>query len=425
MATQALSLTPAKPQSSRMRSPTFRRPAFFVLGAGALGAIVLGIGASIGLLAGVAALLAVCLGLATVERPYLGAYVLVAVAPVTSGLKRGLPIPGLRLSEFVIASLATIVLVSAKRSTRARWTAFDWLALAYVIGTAGLGGADMAARGEPIHSEALGTLIGPLQFFLLYRAVRVALPEPRQRSRAVAMILLGSLFVTILTLAQQFNVLGAKHLISNITSISESSLTFSYQQLSNRVTGPFPHWQVLSAYLFSVLLIGAVVLLSKRRDILPRWALIPIMALLAASLAATVTITTIIGTLVGCIVLGIWYRRGLQMMSALGVLAAIAVILFSSLFTARYEDQTRTQAASHSTILPDARVPHRGLGHHYIPEVAKSYLRDTDHNYPPQSASNIPSRCASSCYCEAGFRYYSSTLDWSPYCWRTPNGACS
>ena len=123
MATQALSLTPVKPQSSRMRSPTFRRPAFFVLGAGALGAIVLGIGASIGLLAGVAALLAVCLGLATVERPYLGAYVLVAVAPVTSGLKRGLPIPGLRLSEFVIASLATIVLVSAKRSTRARWTA--------------------------------------------------------------------------------------------------------------------------------------------------------------------------------------------------------------------------------------------------------------------------------------------------------------
>src|ERR1700727_1386557 len=110
MATQALSSASPLPATTPMRAPTVRRPAFFVLGAGALAAIVVAIGASIGLLAGLAALLAVCFGLLTVERPYLGAYALVAVAPVTSGLKRGLPLPGLRLSEVVIAALSTIVL---------------------------------------------------------------------------------------------------------------------------------------------------------------------------------------------------------------------------------------------------------------------------------------------------------------------------
>lgn len=375
---------------------TFRRPAFFVLGAGALAAVIVAAGAALGVLAGVAALLAVALGLVCVERPYVGAYVLVTIAPAASGLKRGLPIPGLRISEALIAGLATIVLVTAARSRRARWTSFDWLALAYVIGTFALGGADMLARGEALSSEALGSMIGPLQFFLLYRAVRVALPEARQRSRALALILLGSVPVTLLTMMQQFNVLGAKALIARITDVGERSLTFKYQQLSERVTGPFPHWQVLSAYLFAVFLVGAVVLLAKRRDVLPRWALAGVMLLLAVSLAATVTITTILATIVGCLALGVWYGRGLQMGAVLAAVAAVAVLLFGSLFAQRYEDQAQTRSATaHSSILPQTVAFRVSVWErHYIPLVGQ-YLPS---GYGPLLPKNIGFKYPESLY---------------------------
>src|SRR4029077_13795923 len=51
-----------------------------------------------------------CLVVAT--RPTWGAYVLVAVVPAVSGLGRGYPVPGFRLSEILTVSIGAVLLVA-------------------------------------------------------------------------------------------------------------------------------------------------------------------------------------------------------------------------------------------------------------------------------------------------------------------------
>ena len=94
----------------------------------------------------------------------------------TVGVRRGLPIPGFRLTEVMIAGIAAIILITAKRAPR--WGTFDWCALAYVTTTASLVWLNVVRHGSSFSQDILGTLFGPVQYLLLYRAIVTALPGP-------------------------------------------------------------------------------------------------------------------------------------------------------------------------------------------------------------------------------------------------------
>src|SRR5215210_2851484 len=114
-----------------LRRPLLTTTAF------AAGAVVLvGAASAVGPLPGLASLSAAAIGLMVLRRPDLGALVLVGVAPAISGLTRGLPVPGLRASELLVAGLALLILLTSRGHGAVPWRAFDWLALAYVIATA-------------------------------------------------------------------------------------------------------------------------------------------------------------------------------------------------------------------------------------------------------------------------------------------------
>jgi hypothetical protein len=89
-----------------------------------------GVGAALGSFAGVAALAIVLTGLIVLRRPILGAFILVAVVPAASGLRRGFPVPAFRLSELLIATLSIVILTLAGKRRAVPWRTFDWLALA-------------------------------------------------------------------------------------------------------------------------------------------------------------------------------------------------------------------------------------------------------------------------------------------------------
>jgi hypothetical protein len=328
-----------------------RHPGLAVGGVLAFGTLAVGLGASRGLGAGVAAIVAVVALVWALHNRVLAALATVAIVPLISGFKRGLPLPGLRLSEIVVVGFSTLALATASRAQWRRWGTIDWLALGYVIGTFGLGLADSLARGDHLSQDDWGQLVGPLQFFLLYRAVFTCLPTARDRARAVDWLLLGSVPISLLTLAQAARVPGINALLVNLTG-QDWSGRLSWTIL--RATGPFPHWTMLAGYLFGLIVLCMAVLLGDREDAHRRR--IALIALVpgAIALVLTVTLGPMIGAVVGAVGLALWYGRGVKVVAYTAVVCAALLLAFSGVLTQRADDQfqARSTSAKHYTFVP-------------------------------------------------------------------------
>ena len=370
---------PARPTASAPRVP-FRRPraALALYGVGA--AAVVGAAAGLSIPAGAGALAAMALGLLVLSRPAIGAFVLVAVVPITSGLARGLPIPGLRLSELLIGALSALILVSADRARTVPWRAFDWVALAYVAANAGLGALNLLSRGDPFTAENLGTLLGPLQFLLLYRAVVTALPSDEERRRALELVLIASLPVSAMAILQQLNVPGVRELTTSLTG-ADLSEDWAYQQLP-RATGPFPHWHMAGGYLLIVILLCVGLLLEGSRRVLSRRAIIGVLALAVAALAGTVAIAPMFAGGAGALLLGFELGR-LGRIAVWLAAAAVAVgLLFGPVMNARYEQQLGDGPAL--AVPQTVAYRHQVWTEQFIPALSGHWTTGYGPDLPPQ-----------------------------------------
>jgi hypothetical protein len=311
---------------------------------GAVAVILVGAGAGYQPKLGVGLVIAVALALLALLRPVTAALVLVAVVPAVAGLARGLPVPGLRPSEALIGGLAPIILLVRSSRTAPPWRALDWLALLYVLTTVVLGSVDLLTRHAPFSMSNLGTLLGPVQFLILYRAVASTLVTPERRALALRLVLLASVPISILTLLQQFNIGPTRAFITTITGTDIYSTVT--QEGIPRATGPFPHWHQLGGYLMIVLLIGVATLIEKRREVLPKWGLIAVLVPASLALLQTVTASPIIGFLVGSLLLAWWAGKTGKVAVWLVVAAAVLGLAFAPLLGSRASQQFQT---SHQT----------------------------------------------------------------------------
>jgi O-antigen ligase len=318
-------------------------------GAGALVGAALWQGPAAAALAAAVALL----GMLVLRRPLVGAYCLVALVPITSGLDRGLPVPGLRLSEVIVTGLAALLLVTVERGRARPWGGFDWLALAYVGATLGLGVYDLAERGQPLTLGAAGTLLGPVQFLLLYRAVATVVTTDTERRRALALVLLASVPVSLLALLQYAGVGSVSSLLASATGAGQ--LLEHQDAYGERMTGVFPHWQMLAGYLFVIVVVGLGALVMGARSLLPMWLVGAITALAAAAMITTGTFVTAIGALVAAVAFGVWQRRSGRVAVAVVLAATLAALAFGPLIEERvqYSFQTAPGADRHA-LLPQS-----------------------------------------------------------------------
>jgi hypothetical protein len=313
----------------------FRRPALTAALA-ALGAgFVVGAGLAFGPATALAALAVTLCGLLVVRRPLAGAYGLVALVPIVSGLRRDLPLPGLRLSELIVAGLATLLLASVETRRARPWTLFDWTALAYCVATFVLGGAALLDRGVPVTFEAISTLVGPFQFLLLYRAVLAVVRTEVERRRALALVLLASVPVSVLALLQFAGLGGVDSVLNSLTGSEGLVVHTEETGIEHRTTGLFPHWQMLAGYLFVVVVAGLACLLAPGRKPLPGWLCGAVTALALAAMVSTGTFTTALGALAAALVFGAWYGRLGRVMAGIGAAAAAGAALFGSLIAER------------------------------------------------------------------------------------------
>ena len=301
----------------RARAPRAPEPQrASVVAFGLVAILVIATGAALGPPAGVAAVAAVGFGIIVLRRPVVGGYVLAACVAPMSGLHRGLPVPGFRLTELLIVGVATIVLVTAR--TTPRWSTFDWLAFGYVIANGMLVWVNVVRTEGSFSGDTFGTLIGPLQYFLLYRTLMTAITTREERARALSLVLLSSIPVAILTLFQQWNIAGARSLLDTLTGPEGASAYANTLTDVARATGPFPHWHNLAGYLMLVLLL-IVSLLHERTQLVMRnrnLALIFIPAVVA--LAQTASIAPMLGLIVGSILVATYVGQTRRLLMWLG-----------------------------------------------------------------------------------------------------------
>ena len=288
----------------------------------------------------VAALFGVVVAAIVLVRPVIGAYTLVAVVPPVSGLRAGLPVPQLRLSEVLIASVGVLLLLIAQPGQTPRWRAFDWLAIGYAVANAGLGAVDLMAQGSKITIAEADKLLGPMQFFLLYRAVLTTLTTRHQRQVALRLLFYASIPVSLLAILQEGH---APKIPSLLVSITASQL-FGTTTGVSRATGPFAIWHDLGSYLFVIVLLGVALLINQSWQVLKPKMLGGIVLLAGVALLCTVSITPIAGTAVGVLVLAMTARPRRQwVVRTAGLIVGLAAA-FGPILAARYKQQFSLQA---------------------------------------------------------------------------------
>lgn len=290
-------------------------------------------------------------GLAVLWRPAFAGYVLAAAVPVTSGFRRGFPVPGFRLSELLIGGLGTAVILFASKRQAQRWRVFDWLALAYALGWTGFGLFNAIQLGQHLDTRLIGTLFGQLQYFLLYRAVVTALPALRQRVLALRLYLLCSVPVGLLAVLQELRAPGVRAFVRYLTG--SSVLTSASYHYFTRATGPFPAWTPLAGYLLVLLLLGLAIGLDARALPVSRLVLAVVVATAIAALILSAELSAIAGLIGGAIALGIWYGHTKKVMKWLLVAAAIGALAFGAFFAKRLtEEFTVATGSARSSLVP-------------------------------------------------------------------------
>ncbi len=142
--------------------------------------------------------------------------------------------------------------------------------------------------GQPFSQDAIGKLIGPLEFLVLYTAVRRCLATDKDRAKALRWILVAAVPMAGIAVLQQVGVEGLRHFAQVYALDTDSTKTF---HTFYRATGTFDQGHMLSAYLMVVVLLGVAVLLDGTSDILPKRAVFLVLVAAGAGMAASATVT--------------------------------------------------------------------------------------------------------------------------------------
>jgi hypothetical protein len=344
-----------------------------------LSAAAIGVGTGLKAELGAAALIALIAGLTVLLRPAVAVLTVIAVVPVICALKRGLIVPGLRPSEVLVAGVAAPVLLFAGSRVPVRWRLLDAMALAYVVATFVLGAGDMLARRTAFTAELTGQLIGPLQFFLLYRSVVIALDTPELRRRAVRLLLLSSILVSVTALLQFFNVGPARAFIKTaVNSVAAGSARYTDGGLP-RATGIMDHWHSLGGYMLVIILLCVALLLDGQQRVMSRRWLTIVLAFAVVGITLTLTLGPIIGAVAGSIWLGVAGGRARKVIGWLAVGVLVVVALLGPFLAARLDQQFESRVGQASG----------AGGPSFLPQTIRYRVEVWQEEYLPLVASNL------------------------------------
>jgi len=162
---------------------------------------------------GITSALALFLLILVVPRPVLIVYGLALITPLTGGLARGAVVPVLRLGQaLVVFAFILFLLARPSPQGKSRLTAIDLAFVLFFLTAAVFPMLALYARGEHLDlNYAVGsggvsplqTLLGPLQYYLLYRIVVATISSDRQIKLVLELNFIASIIVSVIGILER------------------------------------------------------------------------------------------------------------------------------------------------------------------------------------------------------------------------------
>ena len=272
--------------------------------------VVLGGLGSLNPLIGIAGSLMVLLLALTLRRPVLIVYGLALLLPLFGGFARGTLIPFLRIGQAVLVlGCILFVLATPSRQGKSRLTVIDLAFALFFLSEAVFPLLALLYRGEHIDlsstdvfsgTTALQTLLGPLQYYLLYRVVVATISSERQIITLLKLCFVTSIIVSIIGILQNLGVGPVKTFLATYYPTIDTGGDII--PAGERITSTLESYMGLAAYLcFNIITALACYTNQKQLKISP---LLLVATFLIDSIAMilTGTITAMVGLIIGVFV---------------------------------------------------------------------------------------------------------------------------
>ena len=293
---------------------------------------------------GIMSALALFLLVLVVPRPILIVYGLVLFVPLTGGLARGALVPVLRLGQ-VLVVFAFILFLLARPSPqgKSRLTVIDLAFVLFFLCEAVFPVLALYARGEHLDLNSgigsvtsLQTLLGPIQYYVLYRIIVATISSDRQIKLVLELSFIASILVSVIGILERF-VAPVRSFIQTYYPPLVQGADVTLDQL--RITSTLGHFSGLAAYLvFTIILVSACYTVGERMKIS---GLLLVITTVFDSIALILTGTFAgwIGLAVGAIVLFILIKRIPKLFILIVCGIALAALIFQSFLAARLNQQ--------------------------------------------------------------------------------------
>ncbi len=301
---------------------------------------------------GIAGVTLFLIWLLVIPRPILIVYGLTIIMPLTGGFARGSFVPLLRLGQALLV-LAFVFFLIARRSPqgKARLTIIDLAFAFFFLAEAVFPVLALYYRG--IHLDLndthvvdgatpLQTLLGPLQYYLLYRIVVATISSDRQIKRVLELIFIASILVSVIGILEK--------VIPSFRILVETyypPVKFSYlvPEVEVRIGSTLAFYSGLGAYLAFIIIAALACYASGKRVGIHPLLLIATILLGSIALVLTGTFAAWIGLAVGAVAVFLLMRRVPKLVIFVLFGIGLAAILFQSFLSARLNQQLGTGAA--------------------------------------------------------------------------------
>ncbi len=294
---------------------------------------------------GITSALVLFLLLLVIPRPVLIVYGLSIIMPLTGGLTRGAVLPILRLGQaLVVFAFILFLLARPSPQGKSRLTAIDLAFVLFFLTEAVFPILFLYYEGEHLNLNAVDgsgvsliqTLLGPLQYYLLYRIVVATISSDRQIKVVLELSFIASIIVSVIGILEKI-VAPVKTFIQTYYPPQVQGAAVSLNDW--RITSTLGHFSGLAAYLvFTIILVLACYTMGERVKISTQ--LLAITTVIdSIALILTGTFAGWIGMAVGAVAIFILIGRvpKLFILSLCGI--ALAALIFQPFLSARLDEQ--------------------------------------------------------------------------------------
>lgn len=312
---------------------------------------VLGGLAGLNPLVGVASSLVLLLAIIVVPQPIFIVYGLTFLLPLTAGMARGGVIPFLRVGQaLLVVGFLLFMPATPGRQGKSRLTTIDLAFVLFFLTGDIFPMLALFYRGDSLNLTTpdrftgvtpLQTLLGPLQYYLLYRIVVAIISSERQIEWVLKLSFLASIMVSVIGILQKLGIGFVDAFLTTYYPTFDLHDVFSLQLLSNadlRITSTLESYGGLAGYLTCNLITALACYSAHKRSNISPLLLAATLFIDSVALVLTGIFVAWLGVAIGAVIVFILLRRLPKSLVFVVVGMVLTAFIFSSFISSRFSD---------------------------------------------------------------------------------------